>query len=198
MSNALEQYQKVTDPDFVWPDFLDEDPREPTRPVSPAPEAEQQGPPRSLEHMQKVTDPGFEMPPAADFSPKITQTNLDPFKQALLESENPTETAAKIRATLHMADRLNMNPYSVWRNFDQIAEKYIGTKRTPLSVLETLENSRELGKWTWRSGIYGEELWKAVRAGKHDTALLEKIDQHKAVQPAEDPTGRKLPLQAVK
>lgn len=146
----------------------------------------------SLEKAEPISTPEKSRPEWS--TPDAQKENtLNKVKDVLdvLPADQQEYETAKIQTSMWLADRFEMKPSTVYRNFDTISREFWGKTTQPQGALNSIKQS-------WILGQKETELGNLRYRQMMGEDVTEQIEELKKSMPAEDQKKRMLPVGMVK
>jgi len=116
------------------------------------------------------------------------------FYQVAMAAKNPEEEMAKMATSAFLSQRLNAPPDVVYKNFDFYTEKYMTTKKAPLSAWAAIKNEAYTSQLMIERGKIGYELM----FDPENQELWDKLLDINEKVPPQDNQKRSVPIELVK
>ncbi|MCF7939900.1 MAG: hypothetical protein K9L68_15005, partial [Spirochaetales bacterium] len=116
----------------------------------------------------------------------------DERKKAIKDISEQQETITpRVQASVYLADRLDMKPSTVFRNFDTVAKEFWQTTTSPQGAMDSIRRA-------WDIGTKEYDLGKLSYRKMMGEDVDEQIQELKDAMPAEDQKKRAFPASFLK
>lgn len=143
--------------------------------------------------MPEAPKPEYSPPPGMESMFQTEAQRYSRILDAVSAGEGDIdETLAKIATSVHIADRLKLDPELVYREYDSYAKAYWGRVDPPKKNWEAIQNEFRIARLQAKMG---DIAWDWVHASpERRAALWPQLEALQAQMPSEDDIKRSLPI----